>query len=145
MSRIEECPYESKFLFLNEKRYYIRKKIVSYLLKNNLVSDKQDLRDFILGNCWGIDVEDYIIYRGGTFHFKDRKNASSFSWIVFDGQVHLSLKPKEIQLPSKTLNTLFTNYFEPTPEECTLFELEYGFKWLFDPTQRAIEKHHDFK
>ena len=79
MSRIEECPYESKFLFLNEKQYYIRKKIVSYLLKNNLVSDKQYLRDFILGNCWGIDVEDYIIYIGGTFHFKDRKNASSFS------------------------------------------------------------------
>ena len=52
---------------------------------------------------------------------------------------------QEFQLSAKDLENLFVDCLNPTPEECTLFELEYGFKWLFDPTQRAIEKHYDFK
>ena len=112
MSKPEEKVfYESKFLFLNEKHYYIRKKIVGCLLKNNLVSDKQDLRDFILGNRWGIYVEDYIIYRGGTFHFKDKKNTSSISWSGFDGQGHLRRKTERNPLTRRNFKQFIYKLF----------------------------------
>ena len=52
---------------------------------------------------------------------------------------------QEFQLSVVDLKNLFVDCLSPIPEELTLFELEYGFKWLFDPTQRAIEKHYDFK
>ena len=45
---------------------------------------------------------------------------------------------QEIQLSAKDLENLFVDCLNPTPEEYTLFELEYGFKWLFDPTLREL-------
>ena len=45
---------------------------------------------------------------------------------------------QEFQLSAKDLENLFVDCLNPTPEECTLFELEYSFKWLFDPTLKEL-------
>ena len=47
-------------------------------------------------------------------------------------------KIQEIQLSAKDLENLFVDCLNPTPEELTMFELEYGYKWLFDPTLKEL-------
>lgn len=111
------------FRYLKDKTYYSRKTIAVSLVKVGFPRSKV-LWDFISGYVWSIDTEDYIFYRNGDFSFKDKNNSVTLSLLGIDGDIRLIHKPKEIHLPAKTLNSLFTNYFEPTPEECTLFELE---------------------
>lgn len=69
------------------------------------------------------------------------------SWnIIFGSVSELTLRKydergditQEFLLSAKDLENLFVDCLNPTPEECTLFELEYGFKWLFDPTLREL-------
>ena len=36
------------------------------------------------------------------------------------------------------LNNYFVDWLNPTSEEITMFELEYCFKWLFDPTLEEL-------
>ena len=54
----------------------------------------------------------------------------------------LAYKQNTADLPylftENILNNYFVDWLNPTSEEIIMFELEYCFKWLFDPTLKEL-------